>query len=432
MRLVGKEWDPNSQKGVYKLNTTQVATSSATQIVWGTGTYGYSTSDLQKFYSDFDIPSSVSDVVPIGDAGDSNGDNYVEATLDIQYLSAMAPGMDSACVNTNNATDTEGSTGFGNALLEFAVQVNEMNSPPNVISMSLGSLSWASCNLLCTQASLMGASTYSDCLNYVQGQFQVCMYSSEDLVARIDNEFMKMGSRGVSLFAATGDGGNHFSFGPFKPFGADSTLAKALNEISCNTTLPTYPAASPWVTGVGASQMQETNTGYSPIGCSTQTGATITGGAGFSWQFPMPSYQQSVVQAYLTANANTNFGNFNSSGRAYPDLTGIGNNIPIVVNSRKMVVAGTSCSTPEVAGVFSMINDQRLNNNLPALGFINTRLYQQAATNQNTMFVDITEGNSACGIGKCCDTGFTAGPGWDAFTGFGNILYSGLVEAFSN
>ena len=119
----------------------------------------------------------------------------------------------------------------------------------------------------------------------------------------------------------------------------------------------------------------------------------------------MPSYQQSVVQAYLTANANTNFGNFNSSGRAYPDLTGIGNNIPIVVNSRKMVVAGTSCSTPEVAGVFSMINDQRLNNNLPALGFINTRLYQQAATNQNTMFVDITEGNSACGIGKCCDTG---------------------------
>lgn len=244
---------------------------------------------------------------------------------------------------------------------------------------------------------------------------------------------MKMGTRGVSVFAATGDGGNHFSFGPFKPFGNESTLAKALNEISCNYTLPTFPAASPYVTGVGASQMVLSSGGnYYPVGCSTQTGGGITGGAAFSWQFAMPSYQTTVVQNYLSSQAGTSFGNFNSSGRAYPDLTGIGSSIPIIVNGRKTVVGGTSCSTPEVAGVFSMINDARLKNNLPALGFINTRLYQSAATQEIDMFVDITEGNSACGIGKCCDTGFVAGPGWDAFTGFGNILYSGLMEAFSD
>lgn len=57
----------------------------------------------------------------MGQAGNANGDNYVEATLDIQYLSSMAPKMQSACVNTDNSTNAEGSTGkyiFINVLLE--------------------------------------------------------------------------------------------------------------------------------------------------------------------------------------------------------------------------------------------------------------------------------------------------------------------------
>uniref|UniRef100_A0A7S4MF68 Peptidase S53 domain-containing protein n=1 Tax=Vannella robusta TaxID=1487602 RepID=A0A7S4MF68_9EUKA len=431
IQLALKEWDPNSQKEEYELSTTAVSTSGATQIVWGTGSYGYSSSDLNKFYEMYDIPSDTTYVEAEGEAGNPTGDNYVEATLDIQYLSAMAPQMESACVNTDNSTDAEGGAGFGPAMLQFAMNINAMSNPPNVISLSLGSLSWASCDLMCTQAQALGAGSYSDCLTYVQSQFQVCMYTSADQVNRINDEFMKMGARGVSVFAATGDGGNHFSFGPFKPFGPNKQLAQTLNEISCNYTLPTFPAASPWVTGVGASQMENGPSGYYPIGCATQTGGGITGGAAFSWQFAMPSYQQTVVQSYLTAHSGTDFGNFNSSGRAYPDLTGIGSSIPIVVNGRKTVVGGTSCSTPEVAGVFSMINDARINQGLPAIGFVNTRLYQAAATSASSMFVDITEGNSSCGIGKCCATGFVAAPGWDSFTGFGNILFSGLLDAFS-
>lgn len=42
--LLGKEWDPNSQKQVYKQSISAVASSAATQIVWGTGSYGYSSS----------------------------------------------------------------------------------------------------------------------------------------------------------------------------------------------------------------------------------------------------------------------------------------------------------------------------------------------------------------------------------------------------
>lgn len=78
--------------------------------------------------------------------------------------------------------------GFGDALLLFSLGISNDPTPPLVISMSLGSLSWDSCNLLCTQASSMGVSTYDYCLSFVQSQYQVCMYSSRDQVVRISNE----------------------------------------------------------------------------------------------------------------------------------------------------------------------------------------------------------------------------------------------------
>ena len=67
--------------------------------------------DLNKFYEMYDIPSDTTYVEAEGEAGNPTGDNYVEATLDIQYLSAMAPQMESACVNTDNSTDAEGGAG---------------------------------------------------------------------------------------------------------------------------------------------------------------------------------------------------------------------------------------------------------------------------------------------------------------------------------
>ena len=71
---------------------------------------------------------------------------------------------------------------------------------------------------------------------------------------------MLMGLRGISLFGAAGDGGNHFSFGAFIAIGENATLAKTLNQVSCNYSMPTFPAASPYVTAVGGLQMQPSNT----------------------------------------------------------------------------------------------------------------------------------------------------------------------------
>ncbi len=75
-----------------------------------------------------------------------------------------------------------------------------------------------------------------------------------------------------------------------------------------------------------------------PVACRSQVFlcavAWNSGGCGFSWQFPTPSYQTAAVRAYLAANSNAaNFpppGSFNPNGRAYPDVASLADQIPMV------------------------------------------------------------------------------------------------------
>jgi len=237
-----------------------------------------------------------------------------------------------------------------------------------------------------------------------------------------------MALRGMTILVAAGDGGNHFSFGAFP----DDRIGRALNEISCKNTLPTFPAVSSYITALGGSDMETLQNGTRiPIGCSVDTGCIVTGGMGFSWEFPMPDYQKEVVQQYLQKFKPT-FGGFNASGRAYPDLSTIANNVPIVQQGSVQIAGGTSCSAPEFAGMISLINDYRIGKDLPPVGFINQKIYEVASTNLSSLFVDITQGNSKCGIGLCCDNGFSALPGWDAFTGFGSPKFGALFDLLTS
>lgn len=104
---------------------------------------------------------------------------------------------------------------------------------PKVLSMSLGSLSYDSCSRLCTAAAKLNNSAIADCMSYLQSQFQVCMFS-KDVDQRINEEFMKLGLMGVTILAASGDGGSHFSFGQYDT--ESSNLASVLNTVSCNYT----------------------------------------------------------------------------------------------------------------------------------------------------------------------------------------------------
>jgi hypothetical protein len=76
--------------------------------------------------------------------------------------------------------------GFGAALLDFVTSLAARPTLPHVLSMSLGSLSGASCELLCAKAAATGEHTLAECQAYIRTQRQVCMFLSTAQTARID------------------------------------------------------------------------------------------------------------------------------------------------------------------------------------------------------------------------------------------------------
>jgi len=323
-------------------------------------------------------------------------------------------------VNSNVSMDTEEGLGFGFAFLDELLTLAQFTTEqlPKVLSLSLGSLSWSSCDLLCSTVARENVCTYQECVDYMQTQRQVCMYQSMDITSRIDTELMKLSTRGVSILAATGDGGSHFSFEPFDP----STIGDALNVVSCTYNMPTFPAASPYVTGVG---------GIDITGDINNPVAWSGSGSSFSWEFPMPPYQKTLVQKYLNSSQTIpNFpspNSFNSLNRAYPDVSAVAWDTPLIVDGQLVEAGGTSASTPTFAGLISLINDVRLNNGLPPLGFLNIRLYQIFSQYPGEAFLDITSGNSK----TTCTEGFPATVGWDPVTGLGSPIFPGLLKYLS-
>jgi hypothetical protein len=127
---------PNQQRSIYQVPTAQRATNSTNrQMVWGTGTYGYSTADLSMFYSKYDVAGNVSSVSMLGYQGNPNGANWGEATLDVQYISSVGLGVATIVANTDNATSSESSGGFGPGFLEFAAALANDPKPPHVVSL---------------------------------------------------------------------------------------------------------------------------------------------------------------------------------------------------------------------------------------------------------------------------------------------------------
>jgi hypothetical protein len=378
-----------------------------TNMVWGPGTFGYSPRDLAAFAQQqaplialdkvlFDTPNH----------GVPGGDNFGEGQLDVKMITSFGLNATTLVSNTNTSASTEETTGFGVALLDFAAELSARPAVPHVLSMSLGSLSAASCDLLCSEVSKMGFSV-AECNAYMATQRQVCMFNGTEQTARINTYLQVLGLRGVTVMGSSGDGGSHFSFTKF----TGGAIANALNEVSCRFQVPVFPTASPFVLSIGAEMWD----GSSKDPVTWNVNNMYGSGGGFSLQFPAPAHQQAAVSAYLSKAGMPPPASFNASNRAYPDVAAIG-------------VDGTSQSCPIWAGVLSLITDMRLNKGLPPLGFVAPRIYQVAAMHPGEAFLDITRGNS----GTSCANGFPAAEGWDANTGFGRPVWTGLVRYFAS
>jgi len=112
------------------------------------------------------------------------------------------------------------------------------------------------------------------------------------------------------------------------------------------------------------------------VACQSNLGSQITTGGGFSTAFPQPSYQSVAVKGYLTTAPNLPpISNFNATGRAYPDLSSLGNNFEIIVGGSYYGVSGTSAATPVICAMITLINGDREVNGKKPLGFLNPILY---------------------------------------------------------
>jgi tripeptidyl-peptidase-1 len=147
-------------------------------------------------------------------------------------------------------------------------------------------------------------------------------------------------------------------------------------------------------------------------------------GGGFSNVFTLPSYQSAAVTNYLTKFPPPYTSEiFNNSGRsrAYPDVSAIGSALAIVFLGKAGGVGGTSASTPIVASLVTLLNEERIKAGKGPIGFLNPTFYAHPEA-----FNDITVGqNPGCGT-----NGFNATRGWDPVTGLGTPNYPKLREVF--
>jgi tripeptidyl-peptidase-1 len=105
-------------------------------------------------------------------------------------------------------------------------------------------------------------------------------------------------------------------------------------------------------------------------------------GGGFSNYWATPDYQASTISDYLSSNApdygNTAYGTpyYNVSGRGYPDVAAVGQNILLYAGGEPGFVGGTSASAPIFASIIALINEQRIAAGKSTLGFLNPTLYK--------------------------------------------------------
>jgi len=207
---------------------------------------------------------------------------------------------------------------------------------------------------------------------------------------RMNTEFQKAGTRGISILFAAGDEGANCKSDKY---------------------VPETPGSSPWVTSVGGTQ-----------GYSTEQAIGLSSG-GFSNRWAQPAYQTAAVKHYLATSKSlpaTSYG-YNISGRAYPDISAQASDFTVVANLiPEPGVAGTSCASPTAAGVIALLNDARLLVGKPTLGFLNPWIYQNMGA-----WNDITTGASDGCQGA---DGWPASAGWDAVTGAGTPNYKRLLS----
>lgn len=331
--------------------------------------------------------------------GGNNGID-IESVLDVQMMSQAGDGMELWFWDTPYW------------LFAFSVDYFNSQNIGNIISMSWGWAEDRQCDIV-------------DCTGEL---------TSKKYVERVNVEFLKLALRGVTIVVSSGDAG-----------------APGRTNEGCGYDRPmnpAFPGSSPYITSVGATYVNyknATKNATTPLcrdfGCIVSTDersigfeqAGWTAGGGFELYLNhTPWWQADAVHGYLDSGVTLpSKALYNNNGRAYPDLTAIGHNCPIYIQSEMQGIDGTSCSAPITGGLLGLVSNHLWNHHHIRLGFANPLLYYIHA-NCNECFQDITVGYNWCTEQQCCDNatnfGFTATAGYDPVSGLGSMNVGKILE----
>jgi subtilase family serine protease len=367
------------------------------------GNSGFSQSDLSL--SEFKNGAKNNTVQNI--VGTDTGTD-LESQLDIQMMGINAPNTTLWFWDDNNW------------LFSLASKMSNAKKIPDIISMSWGWSETDQCSI-------------TQCNNETAKQY----------VDRVNIEYIKLGLRGVTITVASGDAG-----------APGRTNEDCMNN--SNTVHAVFPGSSPWVTSVGATFIQQSNQSlnYTTSLCKefqcangtleyvtnhNSTGWTSGGGiSNFSHRSFIAKWQDELVTNYLKSGIPLPK-NFNTNGRAYPDVSVIGHSCPVFNNGVLQALDGTSCSSPVFASLVALLNQHQLSQGKPKLGFINPILYQMAKDNP-LIFNDQEDGNNwstewnVCPVRKDggSDFGYKATKGYDPVYGLGTPNIGLMIEWLNN
>ena len=276
-----------------------------------------------------------------------------------------------------------------------------------------------------------------------------CSFGLPDLDdAAWDAELLTAASLGVTIVAASGDQGNApDSFTgrsdgqwPVWPASDASELAGALSAGGVSLDVTGTPSAFYNGSALNISfdpkvgHLTNVATWYDTAGGQ---GTYAGSEGGISTVYPEPYWQFHSAAEPAIVNATVLEG-ASSLGRAEPDLAMPANETIATVSANStgtvffLVLEGTSVASPVLAGLLAdivAIDNNGTHSGWTSLGFIDPLLYRFGsyfathAGAPSDPFLDVTHGGNYV---------FSAGPDWDATTGWGEVEAPAMLAAFAN
>ncbi|KAI1796878.1 subtilisin-like protein [Ganoderma leucocontextum] len=386
----------------------------------------YHPEDLDKFFKKF-APNRVGHrpkLISIAEGhfnrSDTNGDDYVEASLDLELMMGL----------------------LGHKQEVLLYQTDTSISDPLIADKLLGAWDASYCSN--RDVAKLGLKDCGDVprVNVLSISYAAAPdiqdHQSTPVLQRECVELGKLSLTGITFIASSGDVGVEW-----RTLNDSSTHCFVNGTLGSNSTgafVGAFPASCPYVTAVGGTQVSpgKSARGPSPIAYECQPNVVrlfkvhdvetatfdFPSGGGFSNIFTRPRFQHAAVSNYLKHFAPPYGSNvFNRSGRAFPDVSANGGPIITVVNGHFKRISGTSASAPIFASLIAAINDVRIAIGKGPVGWINPALYSPWFVGS---FNDVTNGsNPGCGT-----QGFQAAPGWDPVTGLGTPNFERLLDNF--